>query len=468
MGKSSVGLSIKDSLLRSVLGIRGASTDLQQGAKDLLASVSPQVVALVTQAVSAVLIARGLGPSSLGRYALVMSLTAIVVSLSDLGLNQTGIRYASRAAAHGNLAGQMSVLRWSFRLRLTLAAIVTVIFFIAVPFIAKYFWHDQQLSPLLRLGLFTGVIGVIAGVPSIYYLSLKRFKSNAIILCVQRLLLFGGILIIALFGLWSLFNILVFKIVFAALGAAVGILVIPQAAIWPPKNISLLKDLRLRHFWASPDVGVEHDFVTDTDSPNSFAFYHLLSTIFIMLILQADVWMIGHYHNKEQLGYYSAAIYLTLPLTVFLNSLTTILWPRASGHTTFEHAVSLLKKTFRVCGILAILCLIYAMVVPVMAPVLFGSEYKPSVLFGHFLCIRYCIAFLICPMDVVSYNFGLVRVYWIVFLFQLIVMVLICLILLPRIGPLGAAIALISQDLFGAIIRGSLILKKVWFYKNLQ
>ncbi|MBK7260038.1 MAG: oligosaccharide flippase family protein [Ignavibacteriae bacterium] len=85
--------------------------DSKRGIRDVLVLIIPQVATVVAALVTSVLLARGLGPDGVGQYTLILSLAGVAASLSDLGIGQTAIRFASRAASVGDTDGQMSVLR---------------------------------------------------------------------------------------------------------------------------------------------------------------------------------------------------------------------------------------------------------------------------------------------------------------------------------------------------------------------
>ena len=88
-GWDSVKAWVDDLLPRGpLLGVFRTS---RQGVKDVIVSMVPQVVGVVTGFVSSILIARSLGPHDLGRYALVMSLMTVAVNLSDLGIGQAAV-----------------------------------------------------------------------------------------------------------------------------------------------------------------------------------------------------------------------------------------------------------------------------------------------------------------------------------------------------------------------------------------
>ena len=86
--------------------------------EDVIVSAFPGMAGLLTGAITAALIARGLGPFGMGQYALVISISSFTGGLSDMGIGQTAIRYASRAASQGDVEGQFAILRWTFRLRM--------------------------------------------------------------------------------------------------------------------------------------------------------------------------------------------------------------------------------------------------------------------------------------------------------------------------------------------------------------
>src|SRR5659263_309065 len=117
--------------------------------EDVIVSAFPGVATLLTSAVTAALIARGLGPFGMGQYALVISVSAFIIGLSDMGIGQTAIRYASRAASQGDVEEQFAILRWTFRLRMLFVLGLSLVVFVLAPTIASTIWHDNSLTPCL-------------------------------------------------------------------------------------------------------------------------------------------------------------------------------------------------------------------------------------------------------------------------------------------------------------------------------
>lgn len=441
--------------------IRGQFLGSQKAIHDVVLLVIPQGVVFVSGFLTSILLARGLGPSGLGGYALVVSLSGMAVTLSDLGIGQTALRYASRFASKGEIENQFAILRWAFRVRVSLIIMVSALFFVLAPFIANYFWHQNELTDLLRLGLIAGVFTALASVPTIYFQSIRNYRKNAQVVIVQNLIILSGIVFLAWQHMWTIENVIVTSIVSTVVGSILFLSLLPGKALMQPRALRTISAFNLRDYWKNPlkreTIGVE---AADHD-PSTFALFNLFSTVIVMIILRADVWLMGYFLDNSQLGIYNAATRFTLPLMVLLNAMTAALWPRAAAQTSKEESIAMLKKTFRYSLAISVCAVLYAVVVPLLAPVLFGEVYAKSQFLGQLLCVRYAIAILICPIGVIGYNFGLVKVYWLINLAQLIAVIAINVYFLPIIGPVGSAIALLGNEIVSSSLAGLVIWMKI-------
>lgn len=437
----------------------------RQGVKDVVFSAIPQLVGVFTGFLSSIFIARGLGPIGMGQFALVMSLAGVATTLSDLGLGQTAIRYASRAAANNDEPGQMSVLRWALRWRLSLVFLVTTAFFIVAPYITEL-WRSETLTPYLRLGLLGGVFAALASVPTVYFQSVKRFATNASVISGQKIISLVCVFALTVFNLWSLLSVLLVTLAASAVGAIAFLIMVPRAAIWPEDAMCELRMLSLRRLAAKPNIQSAANGELDSSSPTGFLRFHMLSTIIVMATLQADVWMMGYFLDKGEIGVYSVATRFTLPLTIALGALNTALWPRASGITAPHHLLRLVKTTFALTALVACLALIYSASAPLLAPFLFGTAYGNSAMLGQLLSLRYCLSLLICPLGIIGYSFGLVRFVWLINLAQLMVVIYVNIHFLPQIGANASAIALLASEVAGGMLFGLFFARKYWQLKR--
>ena len=438
---------------KTIISIYQAFLHSRQGIIDTIVSTIPQGVGVLTGFFGSVLIARGLGPDALGQYALVMSFSGIALSLSDLGVGQTAIRFASRADSDGLTSKHTEVLRWALRWRLALVFSMTTLLYILVPYIASL-WRVSSLTGILRLGLMTGVFAAISSVPSIYFQSKKKFFINAKVLTTQRLLAFIGILAIYLINIWSIRNIVIASLASTAIGAIIFIIIVPFDALWKRGELTFNSRF-FKQYFSNPNIGASNKY--DSSSPMNFLKYQVIATIVVMVTLRTDVWMMGFYLDKYEIGIYSVAVRFTLPLTIILNALTTALWPRASGVRDHNKNMQLFKTTFKWTLALSLIMTIYAIVAPNLATIIFGTEYAESTRLGQILSLRYCVSILICPIGIIGYNYGLVKASWIFNIVQLIAVIFINMIFLPKIGALASAYALLVNEIIGAFMTGTLI-----------
>lgn len=434
--------------------------------EDVLVSMFPQAVGLATGLITAGLLARGLGPAGMGQYVLVLSIPTFIVSLSDLGIGQTAIRYASRAAAQGDVEGQFAVLRWAFRLRMMLVLIFALAVFTLAPFLAGVVWHDSTLTGVIQLGLLIGIFGALAHVPTVYFQSIKRFRTNSTIQMAQTLVSFSGIIVIALLHAWRLPFVIGVTVLASGLAAFAFITVTPKSALFKFERSSTVTGPQLRTILATPKIESHDAQSMDQSTISTFARYMALSSILYLILGNADIWLMGILLTKGEIGIYGIATSVTLPLLVLYSAINVALWPRASAVTSPGGVKSLLRTTLQLSLLVTIGSLAYAFFAPFLVPYVFGPLYLTSIFLAQLLCLRYVILIATDPIALIGYNFGLVRDYVWITLIELIVVVGIDVWLLPIVGPMAAALALIAAAALGAALVGLLIWRKMKLHES--
>lgn len=425
--------------------------------KDVVVSMVPQGVRLAVSVVSAILLARGLGPKGMGQYALVASAFTLVFQLCDLGTGQTAIRFGSRAVALGQTALQLAVLRWAFRLRLAALLVLSGGGYLVAPVVTEQFWHTPALTPLVRIGLLIGACMALAAVPTVYFQSLRRFWVNAVVGAGQGLVMLLGVLLLAVTHRWAVSSVVTVMLVSTAVGALAFMVLVPRAALFVRTDVWPLSRLLSADLWRAPDQGTAAASA-DGASPTRFALYMVLSSIIAALIARCDVWMLGHYLDDATIGVYQIAAGLTLPLTTLGVGINTALLPRVSAVVGAAGTRRLLGGSLQLAVVMFVGLVIYSLCAPLLIPFVFGAAYAPGVLLAQLLCLRYCIGIPCGIVSTIGYNYGLLRHYWLVNLLQLCVTVGGTLLLVPRVGAAGAAIALIACDAVGLTVFALLVL----------
>lgn len=425
--------------------------------EDVIISSIPQSVKYLVGVFTSILIARGLGPEGMGNYALILSVANLSAVFSDLGIVHTSIRFASRAVAQGNISLQHAILRWAFRLRISIVLLVSVIIFILTPWIVGDIWHARELICLVRVSLLISIFNSIYSVPTIYFVSARNFRMNSVISIGQTIIPAIGILLIGLQNNWSVDQIVAVSIISSGICAFVAGLRVPSSIFFGIDRQKKSLKTRLNNFLYID----QNEKSFDQSETNKFAFFAMISSIAIMITLNADIWLMGFFLEKNQIGVYSVASRITLPFLMLLGALNTALWPRVSSLTCQDKIKDLLFKTLGICLLIAIGGVIYSIFMPYLIPWLFGKDYIGGIFLAQILSIRYCLAIIICPLSLIGYSFGLARLYCWVSILQLIAVVGINVLLLPTIGPLGSALAFIASELISLSIIGTTIWRKI-------
>ena len=98
--------------------------------------------------------------------------------------------------------------------------------------------------------------------------------------------------------------------------------------------------------------------------------------------------------------------------------------------------------------------LFYAVFAPLLIPFVFGAGYAGGIPVAELICFGWCIYLFTVPIGLIGYNFGVVRISWLINVVVLITIIAINVWLLPIIGPLAAASAFVISTAFSAAANG--------------
>lgn len=429
--------------------------------KDTLISAIPRIVAIVAGIFTSILLARGLGPKGLGEYTLITSIATLVPALSDLGINQSAVRFASQAATENNTEAQNSVLRWAFRIRMLLLIVITIILFFISPYICKKVWHIPKLIYVLQLSLLIGIFTTLSAIPTVYFQSLQKFKTNAIVQTLQTILSSSGIFIIAILNKWSLSYVILSSIIATLVSTIFFFHIVPKSIFFEKKE---MKSFFKSFFQISQDENIKQKFQKEI---HSFTFYFILISIICAINSKLDIYLMGVFLDKETIGIYSVAQRIILPLTMIMAAYLTQLWPKLSSTgTNSEYNISVLKQMKKSNILIALGFALYSIIAPLFIPIMFGKVYSSCILLTQILCFRYCLNIIIIPIDTIGYNYQLAKIYSINNFIQMILGSILYVIFLPQISIWAVAIVYYMEFLTTIIFMTIPAMKKVYFNKN--
>lgn len=369
---------------------------------------------------------RTLGPEGYGRYALVITLTTMIIVLVGNGIPTTMSKYLS--AAFEKHPEQIFGIRLSaFKLQALLMGTVTLIFFFSAPLIA-WALHDPTLTPLFQLSAFVIPPFAAASFNLYFFIGLHFFRLQAILKIIRAVTRVAFIVTLAM--------------LFGVKGAITGNILAPLVVFIVG---FLLEGMLTRKYFP---------LAYENKSAESFSSKTLIQyawplTIFLLfyeLILTLDLYFVKSLLGSDHLaGIYSAAITVgRVPYYLFY-ALAIILLPAIAKTTAANdtpETEKLVNKSLRMLTLLLIPMITLLIAYTSQALHLFyGPKFIDAatpmaiyVIGVGFLTVFYVLSFALNGA-------GLVKIPMKLTFFGVLGMILLNFLLIPRFELVGAALA---------------------------
>lgn len=372
-----------------------------------------------------VYLARVLGAEVLGIYALGMTIIGLVGIFNALGLPQSAVRFVPLYTATGNASQLRAFMIWSVGLLLAANVVLGGLVVLAGPWVAEHFYHTPALKAYLTLfalimlfGAMTTFFGqVLQGYKDVSRRTLiTNFIGTPLMMVLTIVLVAIGT------GLWG-------YMVAQVLSAAV-VLVLLALLVWK------LTPATARHI-----LGPLPPLETQVLSFGAAVFGIALMEF---LLGQIDKILIGFYINAREVGIYAVAAAIVAFVPVALQSVNQIFSPTiADLHTRGEQ--ELLGRLFQTLTkwILAFTLPLATAVIVFARPLMliFGRDFEAGwivLVIGTLGQLINCGTGSVGYMLLMSGNQNrLIKVQAV----MTAVMVALNIVLIPRWGILGAAIA---------------------------
>ena len=407
---------------------RNVTTDLRV-ARNTLVLVSLRVLMPALAVGLVLMLSRYLGVEGLGRYTLAFSFLYLFNAIAPLGLGAIITRDGAR-----NRATLERTLANAFALG-TIASVVLMLAMAGLAYVFDYDTNTRTAIVILSLALVPCTIGQFQDSA---FIALERMDFLAIGTFVEYVIKVGGGALALWFG-YDLNAVLLL----AVIGRAVGCVI----------SANLLKRLNL-----------PMRFALDRETVNELlklAPTFLLIGIFATLYWRIDIFMLSKLQPVEQVGYYGAAWRILELAMILPQSLCLALYPQISASAISD--LDQLRKIGR-----SAMRYLFAISIPAAIGVTLLAEPILQLLYGPaFRSAANTLGILILtlvPYGIVRYHaYVLVganhqRVDLILNIAMSVLNVVLNLILIPRYGYIGAAIAtFVSICSYGALQYGYLL-----------
>lgn len=253
------------------------------------------------------LIARILLPELFGIYALVLSVVTLALTFTDLGLNNTFLRYFSESFGKGDKSKSKSYLNHLLKIKFSLIFVVVLLLAVFSKTIAYQIYH----KPLLFYPLLFSCLFVI--VESLWSLCCTAFIATNYLKPWPLLNLLLQISKIS----FSVLFILLFSYGFKVSGIFIGFFI--SGAIVLFLALILL-------YKKNKDIVKTKPKKIDLSRVNKYWKFMILSSISLAFFTSLDTLILGGFVSSEYIGYYRASSSLIFTLASLL-SLSSIFLP---------------------------------------------------------------------------------------------------------------------------------------------
>jgi O-antigen/teichoic acid export membrane protein len=381
---------------------------------------SASVVNGLLGAVSSAVLGRALGVKEFGTFTLMLTLIGLMTDLGDLGLTSTFVRFGSASVAEKNQGRFRDVVAVILRMKIALTVIILLVsVFFLRRMIPLLFGHvDQQLSGYFGLALATVLLGIAVGIFYPIFQSYQDFRTHAL-LTVAR----AGtklLLLLALVGL--LVRLTVLYALWVELAAVVLFLLLSYGR-------SPFRKFTLR---------VENGDVQR--AMLAFNRWILIAQILSVISLRLDIFFVGGMLDSGSLGLYGAAGKIAALVVTVVNSYYAVLIAGVSA-SSGEELMRKVRNAWKAVGAMIAGVMLLALLSEALVLILYGHNFDASGMLLRLMCIGLAFTVLAYPLNAVLFARNFSGVFAAMAVASLGAVVVGNLLLIPRYGATGAALA---------------------------
>ena len=308
-------------------------------------------------------VARLLGAEGYGVVSVGLALVSVLIIAGSFGVFESIVRHVSKYAALKRFMTIRRVLRISFRYLLISALGFSLALLVLAGPIATYIYHDPGLTNTFRAValilfiwiIFKGFQSIFQGFQRMRYILFTQVAYAALRIPIAIALISAG-----------------FFATGALLGTAGGLIVAGafSFSFLIPKVLSGGKPRA-----AVGDLEIDDHILSK--EVLSFAVPTWLGSFAIILLTYFGTLLLGYVVSMQEVGYYSAAFYISIFLVALPGVITTALFPALSEQWTLGN-----KKNFALAVRTAIK-LIFTLLIPLTVGMMIFSEFTLTLLYGR-------------------------------------------------------------------------------------
>ncbi|SIR56341.1 oligosaccharide flippase family protein [Halanaerobium kushneri] len=383
-----------------------------------------RIAQLVFSFVTSILLARVLGPGLLGQYNLGNTVANFTANFTKIGFDQGLVRFIPLYKTNNKPGKIKYLVIFSFLISAILSILIGSIFYFYSDFLALKLFNDIEMSGVLK------ITSVLIFVFTYYRLSISVLKG------IKRV------------DFFTIISSIVVPITFL-----LSLLILRQADVYTvisARMISYVIGITMTIIFVLKKEKIMIGEIKKINLKEYFGFSSPLLFIGLLyfLISHIDILMIGHFLESADVGVYSVAVRIAGMAVFLLSASNTIFGPTISELTEkkqFNTLERLLKSISKIIFAFSLNFLLFVIIYNQEILTVFGKEYLVGGVVLMILTFGQFINASVGPTGTILIMSGKQK-------FEVFNSIAICimntilnLILIPRLGILGAAIATTSS-----------------------
>jgi len=318
--------------------------------------------------VASVVYARALGVEGYSAYALIFAFVGITSIFMNIGTNQSALTLLSEAYAKKDRDKSRDILTYYMQVTSLVLVAVGAVIILLSPFLTRFFYNDPMIGHLARVIIVVNIVKIFFGMYIIILQVVRKIKFLAVIENINKI--FYVVLPVALvFAGWGLRGI-VFGHLIVACGFAVFSIfsystlakrdeILPS---WSSILLNNVSKMRLSYYFR-------------------FGFMIAVDKNIVSLYSTLPIFILGLFSINDVAILKIAVAYAALPLTLIspVSRLLSVHLP-----ITKSYSLSILKRDFIRSSVGSFLITVglaalFAIMAPILIPLVYGSEYSLAV-----------------------------------------------------------------------------------------
>ena len=382
-----------------------------QTSRDTLISFTGLGTIATVGMIFSIITARGLGPAAFGLFSALTALVTLLSSLGDLGISSALVNFLPKVADRRNVL--ISVTFW-FQIAVTL---VLTLALMAAGLFHNFIIPGSTPQHFITIGVLTGLY-VLQGFALGIFNAEKKFLRASILQGSDSII---KLLIVA--GLFFSRNL---NIELAILANVFSTLISLIYGFWGEfRNIRPI----------FPRAQLAEIF--------QFSKWIALSRTFGVMVSRVDVILLNLLAGSFQAGIYSAASRIALVFALLVSSIGAVTAPRFSAFIRKEDIKSYLKKVALMVGGISLIMLSTVALADPLVRLIFGEQYLAAIPVFRAMTLA-MIPFLLSVItsQPLIYSFNQPKFFSWITIIQVVTIISLDLIFIPRYQALGPTISL--------------------------